>query len=185
MKKVKVVSCSDKLLWYNAYIGQTFDVYFEDSGSYWVNEPSEHYAIKNWIFKHHAVEVLEKGKEDKMEIVNTEHIFKVDSSKVPEVKVQSKQSFTAPDILRKAEEIMRERGKQYDQDQGERSMEKIVNAFNAATGYNLKESDGWMFMMFLKIIRDNSKKEGHQDSCEDLVAYSALYGESRLKKGNQ
>lgn len=86
MKKVKVVSCSDKLLWYNAYIGQTFDVYFEDSGSYWVNEPSEHYAIRNWIFKHHAVEVLEKGKEDKMEIVNTEHIFKVDSSKVPEVK---------------------------------------------------------------------------------------------------
>lgn len=86
MKKVKVVSCSDKLLWYNAYIGQTFDVYFEDAGSYWVNEPSEHYAIRNLIFKHHAVEVLEKGKEDKMEIVNTEHIFKVDSSKVPEVK---------------------------------------------------------------------------------------------------
>lgn len=93
---------------------------------------------------------------------------------------QKKQTFTAPDILRKAEEIMRERGKQYDQQGGERSMEKIVNTFNAATGHNLTEAQGWMFMIFLKLVRDNSRTEGHQDSCEDLVAYSSLYGESRL-----
>jgi len=86
----------------------------------------------------------------------------------------------APDILKRAEEIMRERGKQYDQDDGERSMEKIVNTFNAATGHNLTEAQGWMFMIFLKLVRDNSRTEGHQDSCEDLVAYSSLYGESRL-----
>lgn len=91
-----------------------------------------------------------------------------------------KETFTAPDILRKAEEIMRERGKQYDQAGGERSMEKIVNTFNAATGHTLTEAQGWMFMIFLKLVRDNSRTEGHQDSCEDLVAYSSLYGESRL-----
>lgn len=98
----------------------------------------------------------------------------------PPLRVNEKQEFTAPDILRKAEEIMRERGKQYDQQGGERSMEKIVNTFNAATGHNLTEAQGWMFMIFLKLVRDNSRTEGHQDSCEDLVAYSSLYGESRL-----
>lgn len=96
------------------------------------------------------------------------------------VTVPTESNFTAPDILRKAEEIMRERGKQYDQQGGERSMEKIVNTFNAATGHNLTEAQGWMFMIFLKLVRDNSRTEGHQDSCEDLVAYSSLYGESRL-----
>lgn len=94
--------------------------------------------------------------------------------------VNNKTTNTAPDILKRAEEIMRERGKQYDQEGGERSMEKIVNTFNAATGHNLTEAQGWMFMIFLKLIRDNSRSEGHQDSCEDLVAYSSLYGESRL-----
>ena len=98
----------------------------------------------------------------------------------PPLRMNEKQQFTAPDILRKAEEIMRERGKQYDQQGGERSMEKIVNTFNAATGHNLTEAQGWMFMIFLKLVRDNSRTEGHQDSCEDLVAYSSLYGESRL-----
>lgn len=89
-------------------------------------------------------------------------------------------SNTAPDILKRAEEIMRERGKQYDQEGGERSMEKIVDAFNAITGHELTEAQGWMFMVILKLVRDNSRKVGHQDSCDDLTAYSALYGESRL-----
>ena len=35
-------------------------------------------------------------------------------------------------------------------------------------------------MTLLKLVRDNQRAEPHLDSLEDLVAYSSLYGESRL-----
>lgn len=91
-------------------------------------------------------------------------------------------TFTAPEMLQKASQLMIERGVQYDSPEGERSMEKIVNAFNAVTGHELTEAHGWMFMVFLKLVRDDTRKVGHQDSCEDLIAYASLYGESRLAK---
>lgn len=88
--------------------------------------------------------------------------------------------FTAPQMLKRASDLMVERAVQYDSPEGERSMEKITNAFNAITGKNITESEGWMFMVLLKLVRDNTRTLGHQDSCEDLIAYSSLYGESRL-----
>lgn len=91
-------------------------------------------------------------------------------------------TFTAPSMLQKASELMVERAVQYDSPEGERSMEKIVNSFNSITGHRLTESEGWMFMILLKLVRDNTREVGHQDSCEDLIAYSSLYGESRLNK---
>lgn len=91
-------------------------------------------------------------------------------------------TFTAPSMLQKASELMVERAAQYDSPEGERSMEKIVNSFNSITGHRLTESEGWMFMILLKLVRDNTREVGHQDSCEDLIAYSSLYGESRLSK---
>jgi hypothetical protein len=30
------------------------------------------------------------------------------------------------------------------------------------------------------MVRDRQRDKPHQDSCEDMVAYAALYGESRL-----
>ena len=88
--------------------------------------------------------------------------------------------FTAPSMLKRASDLMIERAVQYDSPEGERSMEKIVAAFNAITGKGLTESEGWMLMVLLKLVRDNTRDTGHQDSCEDLIAYGALYGESRL-----
>ena len=88
--------------------------------------------------------------------------------------------FTAPQMLKRASDLMVERAVQYDSPEGERSMEKITNAFSAITGKNITESEGWMFMVLLKLVRDNTRTLGHQDSCEDLIAYSSLYGESRL-----
>ena len=44
---------------------------------------------------------------------------------------------TAPEYLRRAAEIMDERGKQYDSPHGERSMGRCVVAFNALTGRDL------------------------------------------------
>ena len=87
---------------------------------------------------------------------------------------------TAPQLLSKAASIMEQRGKQYDQPSGERSMGQAVNAWNAITGCEITESQGWLLMVCLKLVRDNQRTEPHIDSLEDLVAYSSLYGEARL-----
>jgi hypothetical protein len=87
---------------------------------------------------------------------------------------------TANQLLNKAATLMEQRGQQYDQPQGERSMGKTIGAFNAITGNALSESDGWLLLALLKMVRDNQRELPHQDSIEDLIAYCALYGESRL-----
>lgn len=86
----------------------------------------------------------------------------------------------APELLQHAASIMQERGKQYDKPEGERSMESTVNAFNAITGLELTTSDGWLLMVLLKLVRDSQREQAHEDSCHDLIAYSALYAEARL-----
>lgn len=89
---------------------------------------------------------------------------------------------TAPGLLAKAAELMEERGKQYDQPQGERSMERVIQAFNIITNHNLTESEGWLMMAVLKMVRDRQRETAHRDSCEDLIAYASLYGEARLNE---
>lgn len=86
----------------------------------------------------------------------------------------------APDYLKDAAAIMEERGKQYDSEAGERSMEQTVTAFEAITGKCLTEAEGWLFMALLKMVRDNKRVVAHEDSCLDLIAYTALYAEARL-----
>lgn len=86
----------------------------------------------------------------------------------------------ADEVLVSAAETMVERGKQYDQKGGERSMGKAVAAFNAITGHNLTESDGWLLMQVLKDVRDRTTVRPHEDSLLDGVAYAALKAESRL-----
>lgn len=91
-------------------------------------------------------------------------------------------SNTAPDFLHRAATIMEERGKQYDKPGGERSMGKTVAAFNAITGQDMTQEQGWQFMMVLKSVRFFSNTTApHRDSLEDAIAYSALLAESALK----
>jgi hypothetical protein len=85
---------------------------------------------------------------------------------------------TAEAFLHEAAELMTERGKQYDQEGGERSMGKTVKAFNAITGKDLTESEGWLLMSLLKRVRQHSGAGYHKDSAEDAVAYAALEAES-------
>jgi len=85
---------------------------------------------------------------------------------------------TAGEFLRSADAILTERGKQYDNPQGERSMGKTVAVFNIITGHNLTEAEGWLFMQGLKDVRQWTAPEYHQDSAEDSVAYSALKAEA-------
>ena len=86
----------------------------------------------------------------------------------------------AQDLLHRAASLMDERGKQFDQPSGERSMAATVAAFNAISGYSLTEADGFLLMAILKMVRDQQRDTPHRDSIEDLVAYASLYGEARL-----
>ena len=85
---------------------------------------------------------------------------------------------SAEQLLRKAGEIMSERGKQYDSpgQNRERSMGRIVAAFNCLYGASLTEQQGWYFMLLVKLARQETKP--HADSMEDAIAYAALAGEA-------
>lgn len=87
---------------------------------------------------------------------------------------------SAPALLDQAAKHMRDRAATYDKPEGERSMGKTVEAFNAVTGRDLRESEGWLLLALLKMVRSEQRAEPHVDSVEDLVAYSALFGEARL-----
>lgn len=87
----------------------------------------------------------------------------------------------AAKILSQASELMAERGKQYDKPEGERSMAACVSAFNAITGRALTESEGWLIMALLKMVRQwQNPDKVHTDSLLDGVAYMALLAESRM-----
>lgn len=73
---------------------------------------------------------------------------------------------------------MEERAKTYDSDGGERSMGKTIAAFNAITGRDLTEQEGWLIMLLLKQVRQWSTEQYHHDSALDSVAYAALLAES-------
>lgn len=89
----------------------------------------------------------------------------------------------APELLNKAASIMEERGRQYDKPDGERSMGKAVTAFNAITGQNLSEAEGWLLLQVLKDVRLWQRPGYHADSAEDCVAYSALKAEAKQREG--
>ena len=53
-----------------------------------------------------------------------------------------------------------------------------VAAFNALTGRDLAEADGWLLLQLLKDARQWSGAGFHKDSAEDCVAYAALKAEA-------
>ena len=85
-------------------------------------------------------------------------------------------------FLESAVSEMRDRASQRDTAQtgngigGERSMAATVKAFNALTGHNLTEENGWEFMILLKLVRGRQGKF-RMDDYTDAAAYSALLGE--------
>lgn len=85
---------------------------------------------------------------------------------------------TAAETLRRAAQHIEDRAAARDQPQGERSMARAVAAFNALTGHQLTERDGWLFMVTLKAARACTTATGQPDDYEDLSAYAALAAES-------
>lgn len=90
---------------------------------------------------------------------------------------------TACDFLSKALSLLEERGKDYDQPEGERSMGKTISAFNSITGKSLTESEGWLLLQLLKDVRQwQNPNKYHADSAEDCISYAALKAEA-LSRG--
>ena len=92
---------------------------------------------------------------------------------------------SAPAILQRSADVMKDRSDQYDNDDGvERSMSKAVAAFNGVTGRDLSVSEGFILMMQLKLVRAISarREDSFEDSVLDLTAYAALYGEALMEE---
>jgi hypothetical protein len=85
----------------------------------------------------------------------------------------------AEQFLRQGADVLAERGKEYDKPEGERSMARTVAAFQAITGKELTEAEGWLFMQVLKDVRQwQNPDRYHEDSAVDGVNYSALKAEA-------
>ena len=62
-------------------------------------------------------------------------------------------------------------------------MGKTVAAFNAVTGRDLSEAEGWLLLQLLKDVRLFQRPGYHADSAEDCLAYSALKAEAKMAEG--
>ena len=87
----------------------------------------------------------------------------------------------AAELLGRAARHMHDRASTYDEPGGERSMGKAVAAFNAITGRDLTESEGWLLLQVLKDVRLYARSGYHADSAEDCIAYAALKAEAKSK----
>ncbi len=82
----------------------------------------------------------------------------------------------AQKFLEEGTAALAQRAEQRDSEKGERSMKATVKAFNKVTGHKLSESDGWTFMILLKIVRGR-KGKFHKDDYIDMASYAGLLGE--------
>lgn len=83
------------------------------------------------------------------------------------------------EFLQAAIDTQVERGEQYDSPEGERSMGRTVQAFNAITGRDLTEAEGWLLLQVLKDVRQwQNPDKYHHDSALDGVAYASLKAEA-------
>ena len=153
-----------------AYMGLAYDTIIEIAcklkGEY-KNDVCFNHNGKQWT--------LSEGQGD-FEYVDEEKVG-IDTADDPIIK-----TVQATDFLSKALALLEERGKDYDQPQGERSMGKTVQAFNVITGHTLKESEGWLLLQLLKDVRQWSNPDSyHADSAEDCISYAALKAEALVE----
>lgn len=87
----------------------------------------------------------------------------------------------ASEILLEGVAVLGDRATQRDCSTGERSMLSTIKTFNALTGHNLTEEEGWEFMCILKMVRGR-QGESRRDDYVDLSSYGALLGECKLKQ---
>lgn len=89
------------------------------------------------------------------------------------------------DFLQGAIDVQAERGQQYDSPEGERSMGRAVTAFNAITGRDLTEAEGWLLLQVLKDVRQWQRPDNyHHDSALDCVSFASLKAEALFAAGH-
>ena len=81
----------------------------------------------------------------------------------------------AQKLLQEAKENISDRASERDLHQ-ERSMRRAVDIFNAYSGRRLTETEGWMFMVCLKMARAKGGKF-NRDDYVDGASYFGLAGE--------
>lgn len=96
-------------------------------------------------------------------------------------KVKTRFAVRAPDILAQGIGHMEQRAVDYDNPEGERSMAATVKMFEAATGIEISEAQGWLFMICLKAVR-SQQGNFKCDNYEDGAAYFGLYAEAASKE---
>ncbi len=83
----------------------------------------------------------------------------------------------AVELLQAAIDAIGNRAAERDKPDGERSMRRAVESFNALHGTTLSETQGWQFMAILKMARASTGKLRIDDYI-DQAAYAALAAES-------
>ena len=98
----------------------------------------------------------------------------------PDQGIDSTKTATAESVLQIATATLYERGRHYASD-SERNMRLVVELYNRLTGRALSVSDGWHFMLVLKMVRAMQDPEFKLDHYVDLAGYAALAAEEGLK----
>ena len=65
--RIKIIKCSNSILWYHRHIGQEFEVVKQEPNSYWVLEPNTQFRLINWVMKSDA-ELVQDNTKDANEI---------------------------------------------------------------------------------------------------------------------
>lgn len=86
-------------------------------------------------------------------------------------------------VLSDAVDAIADRAKKRDTPEGERSMKRAVQMFNALKGGDrfMTEREGWLFMCCLKMSRATAGTF-HLDDFVDLAGYAALAGECGVEE---
>lgn len=84
---------------------------------------------------------------------------------------------TSVDFLNIVKDIQVERGAEYEQEEGERSFEKIATVFNVYRGKDLLPSDIALILEIMKNVRLYAQDRYHLDSVIDKVSYGSLWAE--------
>lgn len=92
---------------------------------------------------------------------------------MPEIQKKS----VAAEVCLEAAQAVQDRAKDRD-DGSERSMKKTIELFHGVTGVSLTESQGWTFMMCLKLARHANGKGYNRDHFIDIAGYAGLLVES-------
>ena len=129
----------------------------------------------NWVYMGEDIEYRVWGNSEQMGFWYPDIYAKVHIG----VNAPPPQHPKAPVLLSAAASHMAARAATYDTPEGERSMGKAVAAWNAITGHDIKESEGWLLLQILKDVRLFTREDYHADSAEDCIAYAALKAEAR------